>query len=278
MISEKEFIELLDREKKLSKEEEKNIFIYYKKDPSAENRNRIVNKNLGLINYVITHFYGNYHGEESEDMFQDGVFGLFRAIEKFDIDMDTKFSTYAIPWIRQMIGRGIDSRKGSLRVPTHVCERIKKMEKIINRHIASLGEKPDIDKLAQEMGTDREEIRELLMIQEIHTATYLDAPIKTNDGREPTSFQEIIPDKNSEQFFAQIDNKSLLDHLYKKIEYMLSAKELDVIKRRIGMSPYEKPQTLSEIGKVYGLTKERIRQIEFKAKKKMQSPRIQSML
>lgn len=215
--------------------------------------------NMGLI-HAVAHRLGG-RGLEYDDLVASGVPGLVRAIEKFDPHRGLKFSTYAMPWVRQSIGRAIDDEGRIVRLPVHVCESIRSLNSAQERLTVD-GRRPSLAALARECGITEEKVRDLLRLAP--AVISLDTPVG-NDG---VTLGDLV-DRPARREPLEVygldreDLRALLDNLVER--------EADVLRRRHGLYPYDDNATLEDIGKVYGVTRERIRQIESKALTKLRA-------
>lgn len=201
-----------------------------------------------------------------DDMYQFGYIGLLKAVEKFDLSMENEFSTYAIYWIRQTIIRGINDESLVIRIPVHRWDSLSKLRKMENISKMNVN-KVDYEWISSELGLSMEKLFELIMIRNTFINNIsLDTPVGTD---EDTSLGELIKDNecNVEEIIFDID---LRERLEESLE-TLDPRSRDVIKKRFGLYDGE-AKTLEEVGKEYGLTRERIRQIESKALKKLRHP------
>lgn len=203
-----------------------------------------------------------------DDMYQLGCIGLLKALEKFDLTMDNEFSTYAIYWINQSIIRGINNSSLLIRIPTYQWDLLLKLSKLEYRSEVKF-DKVDYDWISRELDISKEKTIELLMVKNTYMNNIsLDTPVGVN---EDTSLGELIPE---EEYSVEdiILNMDLANKLKDAIE-ILDDRSKGILIRRFGLNGKE-PMTLEEIGKVYNVTRERIRQIESKALNKLRSPSI----
>jgi len=198
------------------------------------------------------------------DLIQAGNMGLMRGAKKFDYKRNLKFSTYATWWIRQAIGRETKNFGRGIRIPVHMVDRIIKVNKTIIIMQQALGRDPYIDELGQELELDPRRVNWLLTVaQDIIS---LDAPLKTTGDGE-SSLEDYIEDRSSISPAMSAERNSTQRYIEEELS-KLNPREARIMKLRFGLNG-EAPHTLVEIGRKLGLTRERIRQIEVKAKKKM---------
>lgn len=210
--------------------------------------------NMGLIHSVAQRLGGQ--GLEYDDLVASGIPGLVRAIEKFDPNRGLKFSTYAMHWIRQSIGRAIDDEGRIVRLPVYICESIRALKSAQERLTVD-GRLPSWAVLAKECGITEQKVEELLRLAP--AVVSLDSPVG-NDG---VTLGDLLDRPVARGVPVEVrgfdsgDLEALLERL--------TPREQDVLRRRNGLCPYDDRATLDEIGKVYGVTRERVRQIESKA-------------
>lgn len=205
-----------------------------------------------------------------DDMVQEGMLGLFKAVEKFDMSMGNQFSTYATWWIKQKITRGISDYSTTIRVPVHMREKIIKYSKIENQFWFENGRAPTDDELSIIIGTTPSDIRSVKHYQGIANLTSLDISIGSDEGSYIGDFICDIKSKSIEEY---IDENDLKKELKSIIEKHLKVREKEILISRFGLNGGNR-QTLQEVGQVYGCTRERIRQIEAKALRKLRDHRI----
>lgn len=226
----------------------------------------LIKANLRLVCSLAKHYEGC--GLSYQDLIQEGNIGLLKAIKKYDYRKGFRFSTYAAWWIKQCLSRAVADYGRTIRIPSHIVEDINKTRTQIRNLTLKLNHEPTVEEISQELKLPKEKIKELLLYMNFDLIS-LDSPIKDNNEDE-TSIGSYIEDKkfiNPEKIYLQKDDYEVIN----KIISTLSNREADIIKKRFGLIG-NKALTLEEIGQEYNLTKERIRQIETKALRKMRSP------
>lgn len=233
---------------------------------SDESKARMARSNLRLV-VSIAKRYTN-RGLPFLDLIQEGNIGLMKAVDKFEYKRGYKFSTYATWWIRQAISRAIADQARTIRIPIHMIETINQINKIIREHLQKSGKEPDVDVIAAEMGLSVDKVKQVVKITKEPIS--LEAPIgNEDDGR----FGDFVEDKSS---LSPMDN-ILKDDLKEQIDEVLDQlndREKAVIRMRFGLLEDESDRTLEEIGKELNVTRERVRQIESSAIKKLKHPKV----
>ena len=230
-----------------------------------EAKNTLINANLRLVVNIAKHYVGR--GMLFLDLIQEGNLGLMKAVDKFDYEKGFKFSTYATWWIRQAITRAIADQARTIRIPVHMVETINKMTRIQRQLIQELGREPTAEEISEAMGGELTPKR----IREIQRIAMEPVSLETPIGEEDDShLGDFIEDKESESPVEYTTRQLLKEELYGILKD-LSPREERVIRLRYGLDDNH-PKTLEEVGKEFNVTRERIRQIEAKALKKLRHP------
>lgn len=223
------------------------------KKGDAAARERMINANLRLV-VTIARDYVNL-GLPLLDLISEGNLGLTKAVERFEPTKGAKLSTYAMWWIKQSIKRALANQSKTIRVPVHLNDKIAKVRRVSLQMSEVLGREPTDDELGQEIGIDSDKITRLKSVG-IRPAS-LDAPISDNDS---TEFSEVIGDDEAQTPFELLRDKNLLGEVEGLLE-VLDPRERKIISRRFGLDG-GKPKTLEDVGKDFGITRERIRQLQ----------------
>lgn len=228
-----------------------------------EARERLINSNLKLVVSIAKKFLSRSKGLTFLDLIQEGNIGLAKAVDRFDWRRGFKFSTFATWWIRQAISRALSDQARTIRLPVHVVETLYKLNKARKKLSSILDREPTAEELAAETGLPVEKVQKYLKY--VQDVVSLETPIGEGDSL----LKEIIPDTSETSPERQAALAALREQLKKAIQD-LSPKERRVISLRYGLEDGVM-HTLEEIGKLYGITRERVRQIEIKALEKLKN-------
>ena len=234
----------------------------------SEAKDELITHNLRLVVNVAKNYIGR--GLSFLDLIQEGNIGLMRAIDKFDYKKGFKFSTYATWWIRQGITRALIDHTKTIRVPVHMMEFYNKVSKASRELMSQSGREPSKEEIAERLGVPTKKVEDIF--RSVQDPIALQTPI----GDEGTTIEDFISDKNSPTPYSDTERNNVTKHILRVLK-TLTPREAKIIRMRFGIR-FDKDHTLEEVGKQFSITRERVRQIEAKALRKLKHPNRRSAL
>jgi RNA polymerase primary sigma factor len=225
-------------------------------------KNEMITRNLRLVVNAAKHYMGR--GLSLLDLIQEGNIGLMKAIDKFDYKKGYKLSTYATWWIRQAVTRALVDQTKTVRLPVHMVEFYNKVNRASRELASRLGRDPSNEEIAKNLRIPTKKVE--LVFKAIQDSVSLQAPIGDEDG----TIEDFLTDKKSPSPFTNTEQSNITEQVL-KVLHTLTPKEEEVIKMRFGIG-FEKDYTLEEVGRQFSITRERVRQIEYKAIRKLRHP------
>jgi RNA polymerase primary sigma factor len=225
-------------------------------------KNELTTRNLRLVVNIAKNYIGR--GLSLLDLIQEGNIGLMKAIDKFDYKKGFKFSTYATWWIRQGITRALIDQTKTIRVPVHMMEFYNKVTKASRELITQIGREPNKEEIAERLGVPTKKV------EDIFRAIQDPIAIQTPVGDERTTLEDFISDKNSPSPYSDAEKNNVTEQILRVLS-TLTPREAEVIRMRFGIG-FGKDHTLEEVGRHLSVTRERVRQIEAKALRKLKHP------
>ncbi len=261
----KVYLKEIGRVPLLSTEEEVNLAVRIQQggEDGDKAKQRLSEANLRLVVSIAKRYVGR--GMQFLDLIQEGNLGLIKAVEKFDHTKGFKFSTYATWWIRQAITRAIADQARTIRIPVHMVETINKVKKISSQLLHRNGHEPTADEIAEELEMPVDRVREIMRVAQEPVS--LETPI---GEEEDSHLGDFIPDEDA-PVPAEAASHTLLKEQLSGVLKSLTPREEKVLRLRFGLED-GRPRTLEEVGREFNVTRERIRQIEAKALRKLRHP------
>ena len=246
----------------LTYEEEKKLALRIK-DGDQDAIDTLIEHNLRLVVSIAKHYTGC--GLSLLDLIQEGNVGLIKAAKKYDVDKGFRFSTYATWWVRQKIGRALSDQSRSIRVPAHIAELVSKIKKVMGEMTQELGRTPTEEEIAKKLNVEVDKVKVALDMSQ--AVSSLDVPVGED---EETTIGDLQADPSVKNLMANLideANRQIIETVFAT----LNEREANVLRLRFGMD-VNHAYTLEEVGNELGITRERVRQIETRALRKMRNP------
>lgn len=260
MVGGKKAGKRLDRDFDLS--DEQRAKLEFMVEEGAQARRKLIEANGRLVISIANKYTG--HGLSLAELSQEGVLGLIRAIDKFDIDKGVRLSTYASYWIRQSVSRAVAVQTRVIRLPVHKVDHLGKIKRVMGQLTQKLGRLPELEEIAAQTGDAPEQIHELL--QDGQETLSLEEPV----GDDGATLADFVENDLTQALEDQVDS-SLLENEIRQALSGLTARESRIVELRYGLRDGQ-PLTLQDVAERFGLTRERIRQIEKEALAKLRRP------
>lgn len=233
-------------------------------------REELIRSNLRLVVSIAKKYNGKSAKIPFLDLIQEGNIGLMKAVDKWDHTLGYRFSTYATYWIKQSISKALLDQSRAIRIPVHIIEKLSKMAKVTNELTIELGREPSTKEISERMGEEENKVKEWRAI--VKDPVSIDQRINEDDE---ATLGDLVADEEDISPIEEIHQEQVTQKVT-NVLLTLETREADVIRRRFGIGM--RAQTLEEVGQDYGLSKERIRQIEEKAMRKLRNPMRAGML
>lgn len=249
------------------KSSNRELLLSYKKNKDTNTRNKLIENNLGLVYTIAKNKKRDFYSLSFEDLVQEGIIGMMKGVEKFDIERGTSFSTYICYWINHEINRAIINTGHLIRLPAHMYEKVYKVTQFENLNKMQ-NSNLDLKSICEKVKITENEYNNIDYCRNsFYNLTSLNTNLNIDNDDPYVELQDFIP--SNEPTLEEIVMKESLKENLENVLDTLTLREKEILKLRYGLED-NKPATLEKIGDIYGLTRERIRQIEIKALKKIE--------